>query len=74
MEIRHSDVEFIVLNFDYGQKGNDPIAKVPFYRKDGSVVRTSMKEISHTLPSHSNIAEQKIFVFATSEEMRDVVG
>jgi len=74
VEIRHSDVEFIVLNFDYGQKGNDPIAKVPFYRKDGSVFRTSMKEISHTLPGHSNIAEQKIHVFATSEEMRDVVG
>merc|ERR550534_1824459 len=69
VELSHSDVEFVVINFDYGQKVNDPIAKVPFYRKDGSIMRTSMREISLTLPGDSNIAEQKIFVYATTKEV-----
>ena len=69
VELSHSDVEFVDINFDYGQKVNDPIAKVPFYRKDGSIMRTSMREISLTLPGDSNIAEQKIFVYATTKEV-----
>ena len=69
--LQSSDVEFIVTTFDYGAKGNDPIPKVPFFLKDGTVVRRTMKELSHMLPT--DIGEQKIFVYACKEDMHEVV-
>jgi len=73
VSLHPSDLEFVLTNFDYGAKGQDPIANVRFYRKDGTLMRTSLRELRGIIDAPLDICQQNIFVYARRCEVKDAI-
>lgn len=68
-----SDIEFVLTNFDYGAKADDPIKNVRFYRKDGTTTRTTLRELRGIIDGPLDICQQNILVFARRSEVKDAI-